>query len=453
MRPIGNQKETWKKPETHSVFSGEEETLPGYSEPSLHSNSYVLYSSHSSSFSSLGQEESYSKMRLGSSVKILLIEDNLAEARFLQELLKDSLCQAFSVVHVKRLKEALEELKTTNFDVILLDLTLPDSQGLESLARLIEQVPSSPIVVLTNTNDDDLAILAVRQGAQDYLIKRQVTGTVLVRSLRYAIERKHTLESLKAMNQALEIRVAERTKELVKAQEQNQLRSEFVSMISHDIKNPLNTILASTVLLQDYEEKLSQEKKLTLFQRIRSASKNMAQLLDEVLLLGEADSGQLQYQPNAINLEAFCRQLVEEIQHNHGKESQIQLNFKLTVPEVIVDPNLLRRILINLLENAIKYSPQSESVQFDVVIQDKFIDFCIQDQGIGIPSDSFSKLFEPFHRAKNVGSIPGTGLGLAIVKHCLEVHKGKIWVDSQMGIGTTFIVRLPLIKSHEQQAY
>lgn len=447
---IANKKGIGKKPKTYSVFSGEEETLPGDSKPPVHSSSYVLYSTHSSSsFSSLEQEESHSKMTPGSSVKILLIEDNLAEARFLQEVLKDSPCQPFSVVHVQRLKAALEQLKTTIFDAILLDLTLPDSQGLESLARLIEQVPSSPIVVLTNTNDDELAIMAVRQGAQDYLIKRQVTGTVLVRSLRYAIERKHTLESLKAMNQALEIRVQERTEELVKAQEKNQLRSEFVSMISHDIKNPLNTILASTVLLQDYEEKLSQEKKLTLFQRIRSASKNMAQLLDEVLLLGEADSGQLQYQPKKINLEVFCRQLVEEIQNNLEQESEINFNFKLTVQEVIVDPNLLRRILINLLENAIKYSPQSQCIQFDVIIQDQTIDFCIQDQGIGIPADSFSQLFEPFHRAKNVGSIPGTGLGLAIVKHCVDIHQGKIWVDSQMGIGTTFIVRLPLIKSHE----
>ncbi|WP_228041398.1 hybrid sensor histidine kinase/response regulator [Planktothrix mougeotii] len=450
MRQIWNPEGTWKKQEAQYVFSVDSESLPRYCEPVKNLSSYVLYSAHSgSSFSSLGREGSNSTMRPASSVKILLIEDNLAEARFLQELLKDSLCQPFSVVHVKRLGEALKELENTIFDVVLLDLTLPDSQGLESLARLIEKIPSLPIVVLTNTNDDELAIRAVRQGAQDYLIKRQINGTVLVRSLRYAIERKHTLESLKAMNQALEMRVQESTQELVKAQEQNQLRSEFVSMISHDIKNPLNTILASTVLLQDYEQKLSQEKKVTLFQRIRSASKNMAQLLDEVLLIGEADSGQLQYQPSVINLEVFCHQLVEEIHLTSGENYQINLDLKLSFKDVVVDSNLLRRILMNLLENAVKYSPQSQSVQFDVVVQNQTIDFCIQDQGIGIPSDSFPLLFEPFHRAKNVGSIPGTGLGLAIVKHCVEAHRGKIWVDSQIGIGTTFIVRLPLIKAHE----
>ncbi|VXD19234.1 Two-component hybrid sensor and regulator [Planktothrix serta PCC 8927] len=447
MRQIWNNKGTGKKPENYYGYSTELEGLSCYSEASIPSSSEVLYSVHSSSsFSSLKRKGSDSTMRPASSVKILLIEDSLAEARLLQELLKDSLGEPFSLVHVKRLGEALNQLNDSIFDVVLLDLTLPDSQGLESLARLIEQVPSLPIVVLTNTNDDELAIKAVRQGAQDYLVKRQVNGSVLVRSLRYAIERKHNLESLKAMNQTLEMRVQERTDELVKAQEQNQMRSEFVSMISHDIRNPLNTILASTVLLQDYEQKLSADKKVTLFQRIRSASKNMAQLLDEVLLIGEADSGQLQYQPKTINLEVFCRQLLEEMQLDSTDESPINLSFNLSVKDVFVDPKLLRRILINLLENALKYSPQSQSVQFNVIIQDQMIHFCIQDQGIGIPADSFSQLFEPFHRAKNVGSIPGTGLGLAIVKHCVEAHGGDIWLDSKIGIGTTFIVRLPLIQ-------
>lgn len=448
MRKVWHIQGTEKKTEAWYLSSVEEEGFSPYPKPSNHSSPHTFYAAD---FSSLERKQSHLTMRSASSVKILLIEDSLAEAIFLQELLKDSQFQPFSLVHVKRLGEALSQLQEHIFDVALLDLTLPDSQGLESLERLIEKFPSLPIVVLTNTNDDELAVIAVRQGAQDYLVKRQVDGNILVRSLKYAIERKHNLESLKAMNQSLEMTVEERTKELLKAQEQNQLRSEFVSMISHDIRNPLNTILASAVLLQDHEEKLSQEKKVSLFQRIRSASKNMAQLLDEVILIGEADSGQLQYQPSPINLEVFCRQLVEEIQLSYGGKSQINLNFKLTLTEVRVDPNLLRRILINLLENAIKYSPESESVQFDVRVQDQTIDFCIQDQGIGIPADSLPLLFEPFHRAKNVGSISGTGLGLAIVKHCVDTHGGKIWVDSQMGIGTTFIVRLPLIKLDENE--
>ena len=177
-----------------------------------------------------------------SSVKILLIEDNLAEARLLQEVLKGSTFKHFSWVHVKRLREALKQLNQEYFDVILLDLSLPDSQGLESLTPLINQAPSLPIVVLTNTNDDELAIEAVRQGAQDYLVKRQLSKELLVRSLSYAIERKQALEELKVVNETLEIQVQEQTAELVKAKKLNQLKSEFVSMLSHDFRNPLNTI-------------------------------------------------------------------------------------------------------------------------------------------------------------------------------------------------------------------
>ncbi|NEP53855.1 MAG: response regulator, partial [Moorea sp. SIO3C2] len=140
------------------------------------------------------------------SVKILLIEDNLAEARLLQEFLKEAQFRQFSLVHVKRLRDALQEIAEARaisipYDVILLDLTLPDSHGLASLGPLIKQAPSLPIVVLTNTNDDELAIEAVRQGAQDYLVKRQVKAKMLVRSLRYAIERKQAAVALRQENQ------------------------------------------------------------------------------------------------------------------------------------------------------------------------------------------------------------------------------------------------------------
>jgi two-component system cell cycle sensor histidine kinase/response regulator CckA len=149
-------------------------------------------------------------------VKVLLIEDNLAEARLLQEFLKGSVFNQFAVVHVKRLGEALSHLAADRFDVILLDLTLPDSQGLASLDALIHCTPNSPIVVLTNTNDDELAVSAVRHGAQDYLVKRLVNQDILVRSLKYAIERKQASVALRAANEALEIRVQERTAELAR---------------------------------------------------------------------------------------------------------------------------------------------------------------------------------------------------------------------------------------------
>ncbi|MEH2378650.1 MAG: hybrid sensor histidine kinase/response regulator [Nostoc sp.] len=379
-------------------------------------------------------------------VKILLIEDNLAYARLLQEFLMQAQFQEFTLVHVKRLGEGLEELTECNYDVILLDLTLPDSEGLSSLPSLIGQAPSIPIVVLTNTNDEELAIEAVRQGAQDYLIKRQVNPDVLVRSLRYAIERKQLLESLRTVNEALQIRVEERTAELLKANELNQFKSEFVSMFSHDIRNPLNTILLAAGLLQNYDEKLTKEKKLNHLQIIRSSIKNMAQLLDEVSFIGKADSGRLRSELIHLDLEAFCRQLVEEVRLMAG-ENHLTLVFASfgQLGEALWDKSLLQHILCNLLTNAIKYSLPDGVVRFELIGQEKTVIFRIQDWGIGIPEEDQKRLFQPFQRAENVGMIPGTGLGLAIAKKSVEAHGGEIVVNSQVGVGTTFTVTLPLI--------
>lgn len=380
-----------------------------------------------------------------SSVKILLIEDSMAEARLLQEVLKEARFEKFSLVHVKRLREAINQLNQHQFDVILLDLTLPDSVGLASLAPLIKQAPSLPIVVLTNMNDEELAIEAVRQGAQDYLVKRHVNPEVLVRSLRYAIERKQALEALREVNETLEIRVQERTAELVKANELNQLKSEFVSMLSHDFRNPLTTILLSTGFLQSHDEKLTKETKLTHYQLMRSAIKNMDQLLTEVLLIGKADSGKLQYQPAPMDLEQFCRQLVAELQLSTKEKHHLIFISQGEIGNALWDESLLRHILGNLLSNAIKYSPAGGTVRFELIVQEKTVIFQIQDQGIGIPLEDQKKLFQPFNRASNVERIPGNGLGLAIVKKCVEVHKGQISVQSQVGIETTFTVTLPLI--------
>ena len=391
-------------------------------------------------------------MMLGSSVNILLIEDNLADARFLQEVLKQPKFENFSLFHVKRLQDALNMLGKSQqipapFDVILLDLTLPDSQGLNSLQPLMKSDPNLPIVVLTNTNDNELAIEAVRQGAQDYLVKRQVNDESLLRSLRYAIERKQTLESLNNLNQTLQKQVEQCTIELVKAQELNQFKSEFVSILSHDIRNPLNTILLTAGLLQNSDDKLSKEKKLSHFQMIRSAIKNMALLLDEASFIGKADTGRLKCQIYPLDLQNFCDEIINGIQVS-AKYRNVRITSRIpeTDFEIFSDENLLRHILDNLLSNAIKYSLPGGTVNFELVITDQSIIFSIQDWGIGIPTQEQKQLFQPFYRASNIGIIPGTGLGLAIVAKCVDALQGEIDFNSEENLGTIFTVKLPLIK-------
>ncbi|TAE58268.1 MAG: hybrid sensor histidine kinase/response regulator [Nostocales cyanobacterium] len=380
-------------------------------------------------------------------VKILLIEDNLAEARLLKEFLKQAQTKDFSLVHVQRLRDGITELSQQKYDVILLDLTLPDSQGLSSLPLLINHAPSTPIVVLTNINDEELAIEAVRQGAQDYLVKRQVNPNTLVRSVQYAIARKQVLEQLRIVNKNLENTVEERTAELEKAQELYQFKSEFVSMLSHDIRNPLNTILLAAGLLQNNDEKLTQEKKLNHFKMIRSAIKNMAQLLDEVSLIGKADSGKLQSQVIPLDLEYFCNQILEDI-HLTALEKHVTIEFSIDgdFDQTLWDENLIRHILENIVGNAIKYSHPHSQVKFALTQQEKTATFKIQDWGIGISEEDQQQLFLPFHRGDNAHHIAGTGMGLAIVKKCVDALNGEILVDSQIGVGTTLTVILPLIR-------
>ncbi|MEL6491074.1 MAG: response regulator [Cyanobacteria bacterium J06621_3] len=159
-------------------------------------------------------EAASAETKTASSIRVLLIEDSTADARLMQEFLWGTPLYKFQLTHVDRLGEALQRLQTSNYDIVLLDLTLPDSAGLTSLARLLDQDSSLPVVVLTNTNNPELAVEAVRQGAQDYLVKRHMNNDVLVRSLRYAIERKQQAEALHQANEALESRVRTRTHEL-----------------------------------------------------------------------------------------------------------------------------------------------------------------------------------------------------------------------------------------------
>lgn len=236
---------------------------------------------------------------------------------------------------------------------------------------------------------------------------------------------------------------AEILKALERERELSELRSGFVSLVSHEFRTPLTTIQSSAELLDRYNHKLSDEKKHNHHRRIQSAVKRMTQLLEDVLTIGKAEAGKLKFEPSPIDLVAFCRDLVESMQINVQHH---QINY-VVVGDCIdarMDEKLLGHILTNLLSNAIKYSPAGGCIQFELICDRQSAIFRIQDQGIGIPPEDTEHLFESFGRASNVGTLPGTGLGLAIVKKCVDLHQGNVAVESEVGVGTTFIVTLPL---------
>lgn len=245
---------------------------------------------------------------------------------------------------------------------------------------------------------------------------------------------------------------ADMRKALERERELSELRSSFLSLVSHEFRTPLTTILSSDQILEAYSHRLSDERKQNHHRRIQGAVDKMTQLLDEVLLIGKAEAGKLKFNPKPINLIGFCEDLVEGMQvvaNNQKPEGtpQHQLHFVShgNCPNARMDEKLLGHILTNLLSNAIKYSPEGGAVQFDLTCRDSQAVFCIQDNGMGIPEDDLPQLFESFGRASNVGTIQGTGLGLAIVKKSVELHGGKIAVESTLGEGTTFTVTLPFV--------
>lgn len=234
---------------------------------------------------------------------------------------------------------------------------------------------------------------------------------------------------------------------LEKQKELGELKTRFVSMTSHEFRTPLTTILSSTELLEKYNKKLSDEKKAQHLQRIKVSVKHMTQLLNNVLLIGKAEAGKLQCRPVAMDLTKFCRDLVEELQLSSGDNHTIAFCHQGECTTAYLDEKLLLYIFSNLLSNAIKYSPEGGTVNFDLIFQPEKVIFQVQDQGIGIPAAEQEQLFNSFHRASNVGTISGTGLGLAIVKKAVDLHQGEIAVKSEIGVGTTFIVTLPLNKT------
>jgi len=172
----------------------------------------------------------------------------------------------------------------------------------------------------------------------------------------------------------------------------------------------------------------------------------MAQIMEEVLLIGSFDAGKMEFKPAALDLRAFARRLVEEVLSATSRRCPIELSLPEMLAEIQADERLLRHIFTNVLTNAVKYSDAGRVVQFEIVCAGADIVCTIRDQGIGIPEADREWLFNAFHRGRNVGDRPGTGLGLVIVKRCVDLHGGNIKVDSKLGEGTSVTLRLPAFR-------
>lgn len=234
---------------------------------------------------------------------------------------------------------------------------------------------------------------------------------------------------------------------LEQEKELGELKLQFFSMVSHEFRTPLSSILGSAQILDETLQPLVEKQKLKSLYRIRSAAQLMTQLLSDILTLARAEAGKLEFNPKTVEMQTFCLNLLEDMQPLSKSQHSIQFTMHGECIYAHVDEKLLYSVLSNLISNAIKYSPNGGTIDFKLTCESDILIFEIKDEGIGISSETQKNLYEPFRRGRNVGGILGTGLGLAVVKKSLDLHHGEIAVESEVDVGTTFTVTIPQANS------
>ncbi len=390
--------------------------------------------------------------------KVLLVEDNPGDAFLIQEQFSADQSDQYHLTHVEYLAQAASSLAEFSFDVILLDLSLPDSKGLETLKIIKDHSLATPIVILSGLNDEELAIQAVRKGAQDYLFKGQVTGELLVHALRYAIERKHIEEQLKTKTSQLE--------------SLNQELEAFSYMVSHDLRNPLTVVKGMADLLRKKSEvEANDEKEKIYIDHICNAAARMEQIIQDLLTLSQVKQTELKV--SVVDVSELAQEIIKQLQLKQpSRQVKVTIQPNLIA---IADENLLSHVIENLLNNAWKYSANQANSELEIGVINSHptevseslsklnleeIDdlnqrnrirsayrklvYFVRDNGIGFDSMAAEKLFTPFHRLSNAKKFEGTGIGLAIVQSIIHRHQGKVWAKAEENAGATFYFTLGL---------
>jgi signal transduction histidine kinase len=352
---------------------------------------------------------------------------------------------------------ALELIETQHFDVVLTDLRMDDVDGSDVLKKLREaRSEVTTAIVLTGYASLDSAIRVLRQGAYDYLVKpcdvlelratvaRAAERSRLATQLRQRVrDLEQANDTIRALNLELEVRVEQATTEL---RQQLATRDEFMSTVSHDLKTPL-TFIKGMASLRRRRTRATPENEVLLhaFEQIEASAGRMAEQLDELVDASRLEAGvAIELRRQRTDLIALARKAVDQHQQTTSRHA-LYVSTELAELVGMWDAVRLARVLDNLLDNAIKYSPRGGTVEVAISSEVGFAVLRVTDRGEGIPSADLPHIFERFHRGGNVeGRIPGTGIGLAGVHRIIELHAGTISVESQIGAGTRFTIRLPL---------
>jgi signal transduction histidine kinase len=410
---------------------------------------------------------------------ILIVEDNPGDARLVREALRDAeqavLLETgvgFRTTEVARVADAIAAVRQGAVDLVLLDLALPDSAGLETFERVRDAAPDVPIVVLTRLDDASVAMRAMRSGAQDYLPKSQLEPESLLRSVRYATERKQAERDRAALvrEQAaraeaetqraqLDALAAERAQLLEReqtarvaaeeaherAEDANRAKDDFLATVSHELRTPLNAMLGWTRLLQGGQ--LSDEKRAAALAAIERNGRAQAQLIDAILDVARIISGKLRVEFCPVDPESVVSAAADVVRPTaDAKGVELVVTRRGAPRDIFGDPDRLQQIIWNLLTNALKFTPNGGRVEASIAHESEAVTIQVSDTGLGIAAEFLPHVFERFRQADSAPSRThgGLGLGLAIVRHLVDLHGGSVGVHSPgIGLGSIFTVRLP----------
>ncbi|HEX3881402.1 MAG TPA: HAMP domain-containing sensor histidine kinase [Stellaceae bacterium] len=370
---------------------------------------------------------------MSGTLRVLLIEDNPGDARLTRELLRDAAGTAMDVVHVAALEPGMARLAAEQFAVVLLDLSLPDSQGLETVGRLRTGHPRLPLIVLSGYADESVALEALQTGAQDYLVKGQGDGQVIARAIRYAIERKRG-----------ELQLTE-AKELAEAA--SRTKSTFLAHMSHELRTPLNAVIGfSDIIASGMLPANSDEVCREYAHYIHDSALHLLELVNDILDLSKSLTDHFILRDEPIDLPALLRGCVElvSIQTAH-KSITVTVATPPDLSRLTADPLRLKQVILNLLSNAAKFSGEGTAIAVTVDFNDDGdVVIGVQDQGVGMKPEDIPVALEPFRQIDNAMlAQEGTGLGLPLTKLITEKHGGSLTIVSTVGVGTTVYVTLP----------
>jgi signal transduction histidine kinase len=326
----------------------------------------------------------------------------------------------------------LERLVSGGIDLVLLDLGLPDSQGLDTLSKVHAQAPAVPTVVLTGLDDETLALQAVRQGAQDYLVKGDFDSKVLWRVMRYAVER-HTL-----MMELEQVR-----------QQQLEMKSQFISWVSHELRSPLAAIHQfATILLDGLAGDISPEQHEYLEVVLRNINQ-LRVMVNDLLEVKRAETGKLTVKPRYVSLGKLISEIIGTFRMTTTKGILLTTDLPKGLPPICADPDRVREILTNLIDNAIKFTPEKGRVVIGAEVYKRdpnFVCVAVSDTGCGIRPEESERIFEYLYQAESNSTAgrKGLGLGLYICRDLVHRHGGRIWLKSELGRGSKFSFTLPI---------